>query len=112
MSSQTSAGPGTAIDLAGAATGVAVPTTIGMVATITGMAAGWDKVSAPPYAIVGLEVSLDNLSWVRIGSVQANGNGVFSTVKAFPARYARGVLDTLDPRISAVTVSAWVAGGQ
>jgi hypothetical protein len=112
ITSAIAAGAGTAADLTGAATGVTVPTTISMVVSISGWTAAWDKVSAPPYAVIGLEVSLDSSSWVRIGSVQCSGNGVFSTVKAFPSRYARGVLDTLDGRISAITVNAWVAGGQ
>jgi hypothetical protein len=112
LSSATSAGPGTAVDLAGAATGVAIPTVISMVVTVSSMASSWDKVSAPPFASVGLEVSLDGTNFVRIGAVQANGNGEFSLVKSFPARYARANLDTLDQRISALSVTGWVAGGQ
>jgi hypothetical protein len=93
-------------------TGVAIPTTIGMVVSVTGMAASWDRVSAPAVAQVGLELSLDGTNFVRRGVVQANGNGQFSVVTSFPCRYARGTLDTLDARISAITVNAWVAGGQ
>jgi hypothetical protein len=112
LTNQTTAANGTGVDLAGAATGVAVPTTIGMVVTVSGMTAGADARVAPAVAQVGLEVSLDNASWVRLGVVQCPGNGVFSLVRSFPSRYARGVLDTLDQRISGLSVNAWVAGGQ
>jgi hypothetical protein len=112
LNAVTSAGAGTSVDLAGAATGVAIPTSISMVVTVTGYTASWDKVSAPPFAQIGLEVSLDSTNWVRLGALQASGNGQSSLVKSFPARYARGNLDQLDTRISAITVTAWVAGGQ
>jgi hypothetical protein len=112
LTNATAAGAGTAVDLAGAATGVALPTAIAMVVTVTGFTTSWDKVSAPAVASVGLEVSLDNINWVRLGAVQCNGNGQFSLARSFPSRYAHAVLDTLDARISAITVNAWVAGGQ
>jgi hypothetical protein len=111
LANVTAAGAGTAVDLAGAATGVSIPSVISMVVSVSSMTSSWDKVSAPAYVTVGLEVSLDGTNYVRIGAVQCNANGQFSVVKQFPARYARGSVDTLDPRISTVAINGWVAGG-
>jgi hypothetical protein len=111
MSNVTTAGAQTGVDLTGGTTAMAA-VAVSLIVTVTNWAASYDssQVVAPPLATVGLEVSLDNTNYVRIGVCSVSGNGQFRATGSFPCRYARAVLDTLDSRISAVTFNASVAG--
>lgn len=109
----TTAGAGTAIQLATNVTPFALPTMISMVVTVASWAINYNlqAIAAYPYASVGLEVSMDSSNWVRIGVCQPNGNGQFKVAAAFPCLYARATLDALDTRITGGSFTAWVAGG-
>ena len=110
LSSATAAGAGTAIQLGGSNV---CPTTVSMVVTVSGFASTYNlqAVMAYPYVNVGLEVSLDNSNWVRIANCQLTGNGSFKAMGTFPCLYARANVDTLDSRVTAITMNAYVAGG-
>lgn len=117
LTSATSAGAGTAIDMMGAATGVAGIGRTGLHVEVSGYAATSqvaDVVASNPHFTVGLEVSMDNSNWSRIAVVNGNGNTPANTALTaqgvFLCRYARATLDALDTRITAITVNAWVTG--
>ncbi len=109
----SSAQDGSGMDLTGTTAGP-LPTTMFLTATVTGWADTYNlqEVAAFPYANVGLEVSRDNSNFVRVANVLVNGDGQYKSVPVqAPARYARAVLDALHTRITALTLTAWVAGG-
>lgn len=115
LAAVSAAGAGTAVDFTGGAIGsttvpYAVPGHVSMAVSVSGYAAS----SGGPYLSVGLEVSLDGSNWARIATAMVNGNnaaGQATVVRGeMPCRFARATLDALDDDITAVTVSAWVAG--
>lgn len=115
LSGITASGAGSTVDLTGASTAVAVPTTMSMVVTVTNFASSYNAAvnAAYPYLNIGLEVSLDGTNWVRLTACQAGANGQYkAAASGFPARYARANVDSFDTRITGVTLNAYVAGGQ
>ncbi len=107
----SAAGAGSAIDMMGAATGVAGIRRISLIgsASTLSVAAAVASVGIP-FIAIGLEVSLDNSVWVRIAVAQVANTGPFMVSGECPCRYARAVIDPLDSRISSISVTASVCG--
>lgn len=108
LSAVTAAGAGTAVDMMGAATGVAGLKNVSVVAVVSGWAVA---ANTAPTANLGLEVSLDNTTWVRLADITLSGNGTYwGQENNFPFRYARATLDALSANITGITLTATVAG--
>lgn len=73
-----------------------------------------DVVAQNPFATVQLQVSNDPASpavdWVPIAAVNFNGNGTYKLGPvAYPARFVRAVVTSIDARITAIGITAYVA---
>lgn len=83
------------------------------VVTVSGYAASSqipDVVPTNPYAQVQLQVSLDGTNFVTLAQVNVNNNGNYAIGPAsYPARYARAVVVRIDPRITGISISCYVA---
>jgi len=90
-----------------------LPRTLSLVAVVSGWESTYDdsQISAYPYASLVLEASLDGTNFVPVGYAVAGGDGNYKVSADFPAAYARASLATLDDRITAITVTAYVGGG-
>jgi hypothetical protein len=82
------------------------------VVTVTGYAASSqvpDVVPTNPYAQVQLQVSQDGVNFVSLAQVNVNNNGNYALGPAsYPARFIRAAVTKIDPRISAISIAAYV----
>lgn len=82
------------------------------VVTVTGYASSSnipDVVPTPPFAIVQLQVSQDGTTFIPIAAVSVNANGTYKLGPiSYPARYVRAAVVSIDARITAIAISAFV----